>query len=152
MKKRSIFIKGYTISIMILIALFNITLTAGETGDTISYADIDKEVLSLLEKGDIPGLSLAVLRGSGEVYLKGYGYADIANKVPVTPDTVFEIASCSKAFTALAALVCEAEGHLDLDDPVGKYLPWFVATYEGKEYRDITIRQFLNQTRGVPFK
>ncbi len=150
MKNRFI-LKYYPLVLMVFIAIFSFTLTAENKIGEISYPEIDREVLALMEKGNIPGLSLTIVKSSGDVYVKGYGYADLERREPVTPDTVFEIASCSKAFTTLTALICDAEGCINLDDPVSKYFPWFYATYKGKKYRDITLKQFLHQTSGISF-
>jgi len=69
--------------------------------------------------------------------------------VPVTADTLFELGSCSKAFTALAVLKLKADGLLDLDRPVSHYLPWFFANHN-KEKRPITLNQVLHHTSGIP--
>ncbi|MCX6581295.1 MAG: cyclic peptide export ABC transporter [Candidatus Aminicenantes bacterium] len=116
-----------------------------------SLTNIEKKIVELMKKGDIPGLSLVIVNGDQPVYMKGFGYADIEKKIPVTDDTLFELGSTSKAFTALAALQLEKEGSINLDDPVSKYLDWFSATYKGKKY-EITLRQVLHQTSGIPFK
>ncbi len=112
---------------------------------------IEKKVVQLMKKGDIPGLCLIIVKGDQPVYMKGFGYADVEKKIPVTDETLFELGSTSKAFTALAALQVEKEGLINLDDPVSKYLDWFSATYKGKKY-EITLRQVLHQTSGIPFK
>ncbi|NIM13229.1 MAG: cyclic peptide export ABC transporter [Candidatus Aminicenantes bacterium] len=111
--------------------------------------EIEERVQELMEKGNIPGLALVMLRPGRPDYIKGFGYADLEKEIPVTADTLFEIGSCTKAFTALAALQLEKEGLLNLDDPVSKYLPWFKPTYKKKHY-EITLRQFLHQTSGIP--
>lgn len=128
-----------------------IPLESQEKGKADAYVEIGKEVQSLMKAGDIPGLSLVFVKGDGEVFMKGYGYANLEKKIPVTPKTVFEIGSCSKAFTALAALKCAQQGAINLDEPVSRYLPWFHARYKGKKY-EITLRQFLHHTSGIPFK
>ncbi len=143
---------GFNVRFLVFLVIFlNFSLAAkGEDRQTL-YAEIGKEVQRLMDEGDIPGLSLVIVKGSEEVFMKGYGFADIENKVPVTPATVFELGSCSKAFTALAALHCQQMGLINLDDPVSKYLPWFHARFKGKGY-EITLRQFLNHTSGIPFR
>lgn len=116
-----------------------------------SYAEIEDKVRGFMAEGKIPGLSLAIVRSDGSVYTKGFGYADVEKKTPVTPATLFELCSTSKAFTALAVLKCEEDGLIDLDSPAAKYLPWFYAMYKG-EKQEITIRQLLHQTSGIPFR
>jgi len=122
-----------------------------ETKTSTSLARIEEKVVELMKKGDIPGLGLVIVNGDQPVYMKGFGYADAEKKIPVTDDTLFELGSTSKAFTALAALQLEKEGLINLDDHVSKYLDWFSATYKGKKF-EITLRQVLHQTSGIPFK
>jgi putative ATP-binding cassette transporter len=110
---------------------------------------IEKRVQELMDKGDIPGLTLVILRPDRPDYIKGFGYADLDKETRVTPETLFEIGSCTKAFTALAALKLEEEGLINLDDPVSRHLSWFKPTYKGKPC-EITLRQFLHHTSGIP--
>jgi putative ATP-binding cassette transporter len=128
-----------------------IVLIAGSLLWGEKQAELDRTIRQLMEEGDIPGLSLVIVREDEEPLLKGYGYADLEQKSPVTADTRFELASCTKAFTALAALKLAEEGQISLDDPVSRYFPRFYATYEGKKY-EITLRQLLHQTGGIPRK
>ncbi|MGE5342974.1 MAG: cyclic peptide export ABC transporter [Candidatus Omnitrophota bacterium] len=123
-------------------------LNAG-TGN--SFDQIEKKVTELMDKGDIPGLALVIIKGNEPVYIKGFGYANKESKIPVTDKTLFEWGSTSKAMTALAVMQCEADGLIKLDEPISTYLPTFYLTYKGKKYYP-TLRQFLNQTTGVPFK
>ncbi|MCP5105577.1 MAG: cyclic peptide export ABC transporter, partial [bacterium] len=114
----------------------------------VPLARIEERVRELMEEWDIPGLSLAIVKGD-RVYTRGFGYADVESKTPVTADTLFELASTSKAFTALAVLQLEKEGLLDPDAPVSKYLPWFHVNFAGRKH-PITLRQVLHQTSGIP--
>ena len=117
----------------------------------VNFADLEKKVQGFMENGKIPGLTLVIVRDGQPDIIKGYGYADVDKKTPVTPDTLFELCSTSKAFTALAALKCEADGLINLDSPVSTYLPWFYTMYKG-EKQHITIRQLLHQTSGMPYR
>ncbi|MCX6580879.1 MAG: serine hydrolase [Candidatus Aminicenantes bacterium] len=101
--------------------------------------------------GKIPGMSVVIVMGDQTVYEKGFGFADLEKKTPVTPTTLFELGSTSKAFTGLGLLRMEKEGLLKLSDPVEKFLPWLKLKYKGKEL-PVTIGQFLHQTGGVPFE
>jgi len=117
----------------------------------LSAEEIEKEVTTLMEEGDIPGLSLVIIRAGEPVYIKGFGVTDLESRNPVQPGTLFELCSVSKAFTALAVLKCREDGLLDLDAPVSKYLPWFDVRYKGEKV-EITLRQLLHQTSGIPFR
>src|SRR5688572_2531437 len=118
--------------------------------DTLLGKDFDRRIGELMSKGDIPGLSLVIVKGD-QTMVKGFGYADLQTNTKVTPQTFFEIGSCTKAFTALAALKLQKEGLLNLNDPVTKYLPWLQMRYKDREF-PITLDQFLHHTSGVPFK
>ncbi|MFP7414161.1 cyclic peptide export ABC transporter [Priestia filamentosa] len=127
-----------------------------------NYAIHEKRLDSFIEEqmdeGRIPGLSVVIVHGKNVIYQKGFGYANVETKKPVTKNTLFEIGSNSKAFTSLAIHQLADQGKIKLDDPVKKYLPWFDMKYEG-EYKgekvdrevDITINQLLFHTSGIPF-
>lgn len=110
---------------------------------------VEDFIESKMKKAKIPGMSVAIVKDDKISYINGFGYADIDNNVSVTPDTLFEIASCSKSYTALAVLQLRDNGMIGLDDPVSKYFPWFHVAYKGKSY-EITIRQLLHHTSGIP--
>ena len=99
-----------------------------------------------LERDDIAGAAVAVVKDGEVVFEKGYGYADVAKKIPVSPrDTVFGIASISKTFTATAVMQLVAAGQLDLDVDVDRYLDFEVA----KAFPEpITLRRLLTHTAG----
>lgn len=101
--------------------------------------------------GKIPGMAVVIVMGDKTVYQEGFGFADLEKEEPVTPETLFELGSTSKAFTALGILQLEQEGALKLSDPVEKYLPWLKMKIRGGEV-PVTIAQFLHQTSGIPFE
>jgi len=151
MKKRSKWVHSLTVGIFVFILCLSVSLSAKKREHRqFSIDEIKETVQKLMKEGDIPGLSLVILRPDQPDFIEGFGYADLEKKNPVTPDTLFEIGSCSKSFTALAALKLEAEGLLNLDNPVSKYLPWFYVTYEGEKV-EITVRQVLHHISGIPF-
>lgn len=112
---------------------------------------IEQHIQQWMKAGNIPGLTLVIIREGSPDYIKGFGYADLENKTPVTADTLFELGSCSKAFTAVAALQLEEKGLINLDAPVSYYLPWFYAVYKDKR-TPLTIRQLLHHTGGIPWE
>ena len=111
--------------------------------------ETEEEVMELMDKGDIPGLSLVIIREDKQI-IKTFGYANSEKKQPVTPYTLFEIGSCTKAFTALAVTRLEKEGMISLDENVSYYLPWFYVTYQDTIV-NITLRQLLHHTSGIPW-
>jgi CubicO group peptidase (beta-lactamase class C family) len=95
-------------------------------------------------KPGTPGAAVAVIQRGKLLYDKGYGLANLEYDIPVTPQTVFHVASVSKQFTAMALVLLEQDGKLSLDDDVHKYLP------ELPDYgHPITLRQLLQHTSGV---
>jgi putative ATP-binding cassette transporter len=117
--------------------------------DKISTDQIDEYVTSEMAEKRLPGIALVIVSGQEIIYQKGFGYASLNTKLPVTPQTIFDLASCSKSFTALAALMLWRDGLIDLDKPLVYYLPEFRLTNEEYSSR-ITVRQLLNQTSGLP--
>lgn len=91
-----------------------------------------------------PGAAVSVIKDGIVVYRKGFGCAQLEYGIPITPSTVFHVASVSKQFTAMAITMLEAAGRLSADDDIRKYLP---------EMHDfgtkITIRNLLNHTSGI---
>ena len=102
------------------------------------------EVFADLTKPGGPGCALAVARGGKIIYEKGYGLANIEEGVAITPQTVFDIGSTSKQFTAASILLLEKQGKLSVQDDIRKYLPE-IPDYGHK----ITILQLLNHTSGL---
>lgn len=109
-------------------------------------------VTEKMAEAQIPGLALAVVNlATGERYTVGYGVTDVETQQAVTPTTLFELGSVTKAFTGLAVLRAEEQGLLTKADPVGRFLPDLHVTYDGAE-ADVQIGHLLHQTSGLPFR
>jgi CubicO group peptidase (beta-lactamase class C family) len=103
-----------------------------------------------MEYRGLPGLSLAVVFDREIVWSRGFGVADLLTGAPVTPHTVFRIASITKTFTSTAIMILRDEGKLALDDPVSRYLPWFSYKNRFPAGPEVTIRHLLTHTSGLP--
>ncbi|HWW81995.1 MAG TPA: serine hydrolase domain-containing protein [Vicinamibacterales bacterium] len=103
----------------------------------------------LLERG-LPGMAVGVVADQDLVWATGFGFADIAGKIPMTPQTRFRMASHSKLFTATAVMQLREQGKLRLDDPVSKYLPWFTVKPAEADDPPITIEELLTHSSGLP--
>ena len=90
-------------------------------GDLV--AAIDAVALAELERTRQPGLTLGLTDSKDDLVLRTYGAADLGSGEPVTLETLFEIGSIGKTFTAVAVLQLVDEGRIDLDAPVERYLP-----------------------------
>lgn len=113
-------------------------------------ARLEGVIPRLLAEGDVPGLSVALVRDSGVVWHRGFGVRNAATKEPVTEDTVFEAASLSKPVFAYAVLKLVDDGKLDLDAPLNKYLPGTYDVGEDARLGQITARRVLSHTTGLP--
>jgi CubicO group peptidase (beta-lactamase class C family) len=98
----------------------------------------------------LPGVVVGVVSDQQLVWAKGFGFADLKAKLPMTETTKFRMASHSKLFTAIAIMQLREEGKLRLDDPVANYLPWFKAKPAGDDDGPITIEQLLSHSSGLP--
>lgn len=94
-----------------------------------------------------PGIALGVL-WNGHSFARGYGYADLEHDVPVTPDTVFHVASVSKQFTAFCAALLAAEGRVDLDGDLRSILPE-LSGFDSATDAAITPRHLILHTSGL---
>jgi len=103
---------------------------------------VDNYYTSLKEK-EFPGIAVLVARDGNVLYRKGFGYADIKNKVQVTPDTKFRIGSVTKQFTAAAILKLQENNLLSVNDKLSKFIPDFP---RGDE---VTIHQLLTHISGI---
>ena len=108
-------------------------------------AKIDSVVHAEMASQKIPGTAVAVIRAGQTIHAKGYGFANVEHRVPVTTQTIFQSGSVGKQFTSTAVMQLVEAGKLGLDDPIAKYLPDAPATW-----RDITIRHLLTHTSGIP--
>ncbi len=95
-----------------------------------------------------PGLSTVIVKGDRIVWMNSYGYADIANAIPVTDTTAFMLASVSKVFTGTAAMQMAEGGGIDLDDSVNQYLPWTLQI-PGFPTDPVTFRQLMTHTSSI---
>lgn len=111
-----------------------------------------KEVDAYAEKAGrdwkVPGFSLAIVKDDKVVFAKGYGVRELGKPEPVDADTLFAVASNTKAFTAAALATLVDEGRLKWDDPVTKYLPWF-QLYDPYVTREVTVRDLLSHRSGL---
>lgn len=111
-------------------------------------AALDSTLSQLFALDLAPGMAVAVVRDTQLIYAKGFGWADVEAKRPVTPETIFYIASTTKSFTGLAAAILDEQGRIDLDAPLSRYLP--TAKLQAPLNADsITLRALLSHTHGI---
>jgi beta-glucosidase-like glycosyl hydrolase/CubicO group peptidase (beta-lactamase class C family) len=117
-----------------------------------ALARVDSIILAGVADSAFSGAAVAVGRHGRLVSLKGFGELQYGTRRPVTPTSIFDLASVSKVVgTTTAAMILVGEGSLDLDAPVVDYLPWWAAGDERKNR--VTVRQLLTHRTGlIPFR
>jgi CubicO group peptidase (beta-lactamase class C family) len=128
-----------------LACVFCLWATPSQNGPVALESSKAARVDTLVEKfdhPDTPGVVAAVYRAGEIVYMKAAGMADLEHEDRLKPNSVFDIASMSKQFTAMAVVLLQQDGRLSLDDDIRKYVP--EVHTDGKA---VTIRQLLQHTR-----
>ncbi|HTP09807.1 MAG TPA: serine hydrolase domain-containing protein, partial [Anaerolineae bacterium] len=113
--------------------------------DTL-FENLSTEITAGMQRIPIPGLAVGVWH-DGVEQTAGFGVTSVENPLPVTPDTLFQVGSISKTFTATALMMLREAGKIDLDTPVRAYLPDFRLSDEDVAAR-VTIRHLLTHTGG----
>lgn len=117
--------------------------------ERVAVREIDRFITEQMELGRTPGLAVTVLRDDEVVLQRGYGYADVTTRAPMSERSGVVIGSTTKALTCTAMLQLVEQGLVDLDAPIRRYLPWFrVADDEASER--MTVRQAITHTAGLP--
>ena len=122
-------------------ATLSVPVTA-QTSDDIA-GDVDA-IAAHFSNAPITGMTIAVSRGGEIVFIRGYGHSDLANGTATSPDTVYEIGSITKEFTAAAILRLVEQGKLQLDEPIHRYFPELAATAP-----EVTLSHLLSHTSGL---
>lgn len=143
--------------VLVTAVILGVTATAYAQHSTLVDHPLVASNLQLLEVWlqaeidyrDQPGCVIGIVYDKELIYAKGFGYADVASKRPMTTDTLFHIGSQSKTFTAIAVLQLQEQGKLRLDDPVDKYTPGFAVKAGSDDAAPITIFQLLTHTSGL---
>lgn len=112
------------------------------------FPGLDAYVVKAMDVWKVPGLSIAIVRNDSVLYTKGYGVLAAAGKTPVSDQTLFEIGSSSKAFTATTVAMLVGEGKMRYDDRIANYLPDF-KLYDPIASADVTIRDALTHRSGI---
>jgi CubicO group peptidase (beta-lactamase class C family) len=137
--------KIQTTAPLLFLALMLTPIAHGQTApdEKALEARVDK-LFERWDKPGSPGCALAVVKDGAVIYKRGYGMANLEYDVPITPASIFHVASISKQFTAMAVTMLAQEGKLSLDDDVRKYLP------EVPDFgKVITLRHLIHHTSGL---
>lgn len=121
---------------------------AADVAVRVAPQDFDAYVDNARRQFDVPGIAVAIVKDGKVVLAKGYGVRDVQSGAPVTADTLFAIASNTKAFTAASLNMLADEGKLDMDDRVIDHLPWFQMS-DAYITREMRIKDLLAHRSGL---
>ena len=135
--------------VILVMIMTGVTVTPVLAQDGAVLAEVDRAMEEYRLDAHIPGMVWGIVQDGRLIHVKGAGVQDIDTKRPVTADTLFRIASMTKAFTALSILKLRDEGKIALDAPVETYVPelggWKYPTDDSPKIR---VRELLTHTAG----
>lgn len=131
-----------------LIALLTFNLSTPTVCQSVEgsrdFSELEKVLLAELQEKNAPGAAVAIVSGNKIIFAKGFGVSNVETNAPATPDTLFQIGSITKTFTATAVLTLADEGKLKLDAPIGDY-----AKGLNPKIARVTLHQLLSHTAGI---
>jgi CubicO group peptidase (beta-lactamase class C family) len=133
----------------VVLALLSGSVTVCFGQKTPDWSALEQYVNSSMKDWKVPGASVAIVKDGSVIYMKGFGVRDIRTNQPVTPDTLFDIGSCTKAFTSAAVAMLVDEGKMKWDGKVNEYIPFF-HLYDPEADENVTMRDILTHRTGVP--
>ncbi|HUX07289.1 MAG TPA: serine hydrolase [Acidobacteriota bacterium] len=142
--------KSLIATLSVILVLFSVTCVAAqEKPQAEPFEGFSAFVEQMMKEWEVPGVALAVVKDGKIVFTHCYGYRDLEQKLPVTPQTIFSIGSTTKAFTAFAMGILVDEGKVQWDKPVRTWLPDFQLMDEYASAH-ITPVDMLNHISGLP--
>ena len=150
--------------LLLLPVLFVAALSAASSIPQQGTAALSAFLTDATTRGDVPGVVVAVVNKDGLLYNEAFGKSSTLRNTPMAKDTIFNIASMTKAVTSVAIMMLADEGRLKLDDDVAKYLPKYkdpvvISKFNAADgssetrpaKRPITIRHLLTHTSGIGY-
>jgi CubicO group peptidase (beta-lactamase class C family) len=126
----------------------------GEDSPEANYEKVKAEIRALIQGGllqtQVPGLSIALVDDQQVVWSEGFGFADRNARIPATAQTVYEVGSISKLFTATAIMQQVEQGRAGLDQPIQELIPDFALRPRFPQSAPITLRNLLTHHAGIP--
>src|SRR5438270_8990399 len=119
------FITAANVVVFTGVAIGTPTSTHAQHAARNRFTDFDRFVSQTLKQYGVPGTAIAVVENGKVVFVKGFGVRNVTKRGPVDANTIFQLASVTKVFTAAAAATVVDDGKLSWDAPVRNYLPQF---------------------------
>lgn len=119
--------------------------------DNTYLENLPQKLHSLMKEAEIPGLAMGIMSNDEIIFQTTIGFTNLETQQPINNETLFGLQSTTKTITAIMCLLAHQNGILDIDQPITKYCPNFVARskYGKDEYQKITLRHLLSHTSGL---
>ncbi len=139
------------ISKLVSLSIFALLLALGSSciAQQQDFSPLDRYIQTTMQEWKVPGVAVGIVHGTAPVYVKGFGVRNIQTNQPVTADTLFDIGSCTKAFTSASIAMLVDEGKMNWDDKVDKSIPFF-HLYDPLADENVTLRDLLTHRTGLP--
>ena len=111
---------------------------------------VDAWIDSLLDYGQVPGISVGFVVDQELVFAKGYGYSNLENKIRTETDTIYSVCSISKLFTSIGIMQLRDSGVLTLRDPIERHLKWFAIESGHLGSGPVRVGGLLTHSSGLP--
>jgi CubicO group peptidase (beta-lactamase class C family) len=121
-------------------------MSSSKNLEEMEWESIERQIVKLLQKSKVPGMSVSVLKDNEIIYTRSFGVRNLENNLPVTSDTLFGIGSCTKVITCIAIMQLAERGLISIDDPVKNHIPFKI----GLEDKPILIRHLMSHSSGIP--
>jgi len=137
-------------TLALLLAAISLQAVAQKSADNDArFKGLDTAFQHILKTWHAAGFAVVVIEKDKIVYAKGVGYRNLESKLPVTPNTLFAIGSCTKAFTATLIGKLQADNKVDIDKPITGYLP-SLKFFNDAMNNNITLRDMMSHRTGLP--
>ena len=111
--------------------------------------ECDDYIIQNMTLQNVVGVSAAIIINDSVIWKNGYGFADLENKIPMTANTVVNIGSITKTFTALALMQLQEKRLLDINQPLNKYLPQFKPLTRNEDLKQLTVKSVITHCSGI---
>ena len=130
------------------VLVLSVAIPGSAPAQTEPFKGLNDYILKAMKDWETPGLALAIVKNDSVIFMKGYGVRKMGEDAPVTPKTIFAIASTTKAMTAACLGMLVDSAKVRWDDPVTKFLPWFQLS-DPYVTRELTVRDILCHRSGL---
>ncbi len=140
----------FTLLLILYLIFLTISINAQNSNNSSELIkECEDFIIQKMESDNIVGVSAAIIIDGSVIWKNGFGYADKENNIPMTVNTIVNIGSITKTFTALAIMQLQEKGLLDINQPLTNYLPQFKPKTRGEDLKQLTIKSVMTHSSGM---